>query len=282
MHVLITGASGFLGHWADAALSAAGHALTRVSRRPSDPHDVSTDLAEPGAFTALLRARAPDAVLHLAAVPDIAPCKADPEHARALNASAVAELARACAHGTRLVHVSTDQVFDGTRGAWSESDEPRPLHVYGETKRAGERAVLDLCPDAAVVRPGLITGHASPGRRSCSSGLRAALEGAASNGERPGLFTDEIRSPIAARDLARALVVVVERAELTGLFHAGGPEALSRFELAQLEARDWGFSSSLIRPSTRAEAGLAGERPADLSLDSTRLITALGWTPQSR
>jgi len=282
VHVLITGASGFVGHWATQALRTAGHALTRVARGAEGDGAVRVDLAEPGAITALLRARAPDAVLHLAAVPDIAPCKADPAAARALNADCAAELARACARGPRLVHVSTDQVFDGSRGAWTEADTPRPLHVYGETKRAGERAVLELCPDAAVLRPGLITGDAPGGRRSCSSGLRAALERASAGGERPGLFTDEIRSPIAVVDLARALVTLLERRELTGLFHAGGPEALTRHELALREAEAWGFPASLLRASTRAEAGLQHERPADLSLDSARLVQALGWTPAAR
>lgn len=279
MHVLLTGATGFLGHRAAAALRAAGHELTLAARSASGDDAVAVDLGQPGAISALLLARAPDAVLNLAAVPDIAPAREYPECARALNVELPAELARACAPGTRLVHVSTDQVFDGSRGGWREDDAAHPLHLYGESKLAGERAVQLACPAAAIVRPGLITGAAPAGRRSASSGLRAGLERAAAGGERPGMFTDEVRSPVAAADLCDALVALLKRPDLAGVFHAGGPEVLTRRELAEREASAWGFAPELLGATTRAAVGLAEERPADLSLDSERLRIAIGWRP---
>ncbi len=235
------------------------------------------DLAAPGAVTAVLDELQPDAVVHVAALANIAPCRADPALAMRMNAGLPEEIARWCAaRDARLVHVSTDQVFDGARGGWRESDEPRPLHVYGESKAAGDAAVLAACPGAAVLRPALITGREVIGGRSVSTALLTAL----AVGDAVRLFTDEIRTPVAVVDVARALADLVERRDVSGLLHCGGPRALSRLELGLAEAEAADADASSIVPTTRAEAGLAAERPADLSLDSSRLTMLLGWTPR--
>jgi dTDP-4-dehydrorhamnose reductase len=249
MRILITGASGFLGTDVRAAALARDHAVVATARMTGDAAEPPPD----------------DAAEWL---------PFDPE--------AAGELARAgAAVGAALVHVSTDQVFDGSRGGWTEADEPHPLHVYGETKLAGERAVAAAYPGAAIVRPGLITGRAPPGRRSSTSGLHAAF----ARGDTPRMFTDELRSPIAVADVARALLDLLERlasvdASAAGLFHCGGPETLSRHALALREADAAGLDASVIEATTRDAAGLAEERPADLSLDSSRLHALLGWTPR--
>jgi dTDP-4-dehydrorhamnose reductase len=280
MRVLVTGASGFVGHAVMAALAARGHEPVGVARRGADR---SVDLTEEGSVEALLSTEALAAVVHCAAVPDIAPAKRDPDGALRLNARVPGLVARGCAaRGIRLVHVSTDQVFDGTRGGYKEGAAARPLHVYGETKLAGEEAVAEAHPGAALVRPGLVTGVAPPGRRSASSALGDALRlAAAGEGPPPGMFTDEVRTPVAVEDLARALADLVERDELEGLYHCGGPEVLTRRELALREAAALGVDPELVGSNTREAAGVADERPADLSLDSGRLVAALGWTPRA-
>lgn len=279
MHVLVTGSTGFVGSHLVAGLTAGGARVTGAGRSAEPP----VDLGAPGAAAALLEATRPDAVVNLAAVPDIAPARQHPDCARRLNVELPAELAQACrAAGTRLVHVSTDQVFDGGRGGWREGDPCRPRHVYGETKRAGELALAAAAPDAAILRPGLITGLAPAGRRSSTSGLLAALDrAAAGEGDPPAMFTDEWRSPVCVEDLVRALAELVGRDDLSGPFHCGGERVLTRRELALEEAARHGRDPSLVGSGTREAAGLADERPADLSLDSSRLVAALGWTPRA-
>ncbi len=288
MRVLVTGSTGFLGFHVVPELVARGHLVVGAARQAARAGDLAADLAEPGAAAALVARAAPDALVHLAAMADIAPCQADPQRARCVNALAAGELAAACAaRGARLLHVSTDQVFDGTRAGWREEDLPAPLHEYGRSKLAGERAVLAACTTALVLRPGLVTGRAPPGRRSASSVLLDML----ARGARPRLFTDEWRSPVAAADVARALAELLERdaawapGPLPGapgrVLHLGGPERLSRLELGRREALAAGFDAGVCEAGTRAAAGLAGERPADLSLDSRRLVALLGWTPRT-
>jgi dTDP-4-dehydrorhamnose reductase len=291
MRILVTGSTGFLGSEVIAELVARGHDVVGAARHSDRERHLTVDLLQPLAAERLIQRVRPAAVVHLAAVADIAPCKADPEAAHRLNALVPGDVARACAAlGLRLVHVSTDQVFDGSRGFWREGDATAPRHLYGRTKLAGERAVLAACPSAIVLRPALATGRAPPDRRSASSALLDGLQ----RGARPRMFTDEIRSPIAAADVARAAADLVtwgegrgEAAGLArggppaGLLHCGGPEALSRYDLARREAAAAGLNPSHVTPATRADAGMAAERPADLSLDSTRLFTLLRWRPRT-
>jgi dTDP-4-dehydrorhamnose reductase len=284
MRVLLTGASGFLGSAVRDELVARGHELLAVGHRPGGAGRAA-DLSQPGAAARLVEELAPDAVLHAAAMADIAPCAADPALARRVNAEAPAELAAASARrGARLLHVSTDQIFDGSRAGWREEDVPAPLHEYGASKLAGERGVLAACPGALVVRTALLTGEARGGRRSASSALLELL----ARGGRPALFIDEWRTPLAVADAARALADLLEREEcwrgaLPGapgrILHLGGPERLTRLELGRRIAAAAGFDAELCVGATRADAGQAG-RPADLSLDSQRCVALLGWTPR--
>ena len=286
MNVLVTGSTGFVGWRVVSQLLGAGHVPVGVLREAASERQgaasITMDLTEPGCAHTLLEGAQPDAVVNLAAVADIESCVVDPDRARRLNKQWPAELAAACeALGIRLVHVSTDQVFDGTHGAWTETDVVCPLHAYGATKAAGECAVLANSPTAAIVRPGLVTGEAHAGRRSATTQLLGALEVAKAGGDGPVMFTDEIRSPIAVEDLARVLVDVCENDSLSGLFHAGGSEVLTRHALAVREAQQHGFDEGLIRSGLRRSSNLADIRPADLSLDSGRLVAGLGWIPRA-
>lgn len=278
MRILVTGSTGFLGTAVVTEGLARGHELIGAAREPRHERDRPLDLVEAGAVVKLLIAEAPQAVIHCAALADIAPCAALPRLAESVNALAAGELAAACElAGTRLVHVSTDQVFDGSHGQWKETDRTGPLHEYGRSKVLGEMTVDERCPPAAIVRPSLMTGKAPAGRRSSTGALLDTL----ARGARPRMFTDEIRSPIAVVDVARTLLDLAERPDLAGLFHCGGPEVLSRHELARREAAAAGFDPDLVEATTRVEAGVDTERPADLSLDSSRLVALLGWTPRT-
>ena len=278
MRILVTGSTGFLGTSVVEQALSRGHEVVGAAREPRHERDRPLDLVQEGAVVKLLIAEKPQAVIHCAALADIAPCAAMPRLAESVNSLASGELAAACTlAGTRLVHVSTDQVFDGSHGLWKETDPTAPLHEYGHSKVLGEMAVDERCPDAVLVRPGLMTGKAPSGRRSSTSLLLDTL----ARGGRPRMFTDEVRSPIAVGDVARALVDLAELPGVAGLFHCGGPEPLTRLELARREAVAAGLDPEAIEGTTRAAAGVDADRPADLSLDSSRLVALLGWTPRT-
>jgi dTDP-4-dehydrorhamnose reductase len=160
------------------------------------------------------------------------------------GSAAVAEAAR----GLRLVHLSSDVVFDGARGRYREHDVPAPVNAYGRSKAEAERLVDELHREATIVRTSLIYGGAEPGPQ----------ERLASEGTR--FFVDEIRSPVQVGDLAEALLEVVAL-ELPGPLHLGGADDLSRFDFAVLLGAD---------PAHIEAAQTTPDRAPDVSLDSSR------------
>jgi dTDP-4-dehydrorhamnose reductase len=263
--LLITGASGVLG----------GYLVRQAAQRGGPyiawdgPRHGGVDLADRDAVVAAFRCADPAIVLHAAALARISDCHRDPERARSINTGGAALLAELCAAArARLLFVSTDLVFDGERAPYRPSDPPAPVSVYGQTKAAGEQAVL-AHPVNVVARVSLLFG---PSRQTVPSffdeQVRALREGRAIT-----LFEDEWRTPI---DLATAAAALIEiaLADVEGLFHVGGPERLSRLEMGRELAKVLGVSADLVRGNRRADAPAGEPRPRDTSLDSTRWRTA--------
>src|SRR5262245_11675618 len=162
MRLLITGASGQLGAYLLREALARGDEVTawtgsrggELFGTPLRP----VELADRDRAAEAFRQARPDAVLHAAALASVADCHRDPGRARAVNAAGSALLAELAADaGARLLQVSTDLVFDGERGNYTEQDPPRPLSVYARTKREAELAALQA-PRSAVVRVSLLFG----------------------------------------------------------------------------------------------------------------------------
>jgi len=277
LKVVVTGASGFLGSYLTAELERREQTVLKWSRRPN-PGCFVIELTRRELVEESLATICPDAVIHLAAVSHIKSCREKPNLARALNVAVSGALARlALRYGFRLVHVSTEAVFGGSPKRLCEEDEPRPQHMYGEFKLEGEKEVAKGDRSAAIVRPSIITGEALHGRISSTTWLFDQLRG----GQRPKIITDEIRSPVAVTDVARCLADLIEMPNVSGVFHCGGSEEITRYDLACREAEAAGFDPGDILPTTREELGLAAERPAKLVLDSSRLTEVLGWTPRT-
>jgi dTDP-4-dehydrorhamnose reductase len=254
MAIFVTGLGGYLGR-AIAALDPTATGSIRSRPAASRGHVFALDIRDPAAVASALDAVRPDAVIHTA-------YQQDGPDARSINVDGAATVARAARdRGLRLVHLSTDVIFDGKLGRpIREDDPPSPVTDYGATKADAERVVVAEHPDAVLIRTSLIYGGAEP-----SNHERTALDP-----ERT-FYTDEIRCPIAAPDLAAAAIELAARAEIRGPLHVAGADAVSRFEFAQLVARANGEPPDAVRGTARPPA-----RPADLSLDcslASRLLT---------
>ena len=297
---LVTGATGFLGaHVVAAAVArnrrtgtfadplgrlvvAAGREVA-LAPRYTTPRDaaqwIAVDLC--AALPELLARVDPCEVVHCAALSRAKDCQSDPDRAARTNAALPGELAAWCqAHGARLVHVSTDLVFgrvDAPRGGFREGDDPAPVSVYGESKLAGERAVLAACPSAVVVRLPLLYGDSAGRGLGASDSLLAAVE----RDEVPALFADEFRTPLEVANAARALVELLD-VGTRGLLHVAGPERVSRhaFGLAVLEAMGLTRqdAEAAVRAVEQSEVDTGAPRPRDVSLDA-RVAARLLGTP---
>ena len=274
MRLLLTGVTGLLGiNLAWEALQA-GHEIVGVGRRPLPraPFRVlSLDLAVQGAAEAAFRMARPDAVVHAAALADLEACERQPALAARLNAELPGEIAALAARsGVPLVHISTDAVFDGQRGDYTEDDAPRPLSVYARTKLAGERAVQRAYPAAVVLRVNFF-GWSLSGRRSLAEWFFGNLrEGRTMRG-----FTDVFFRPLLANHLASLILAVIEQ-RLSGLYHALSPRCLSKYAFGVALAEQFGYDPAHIQPASVADAGLIARRAHNLTLRSDKLAAALG------
>ena len=177
----------------------------------------------------------------------------------AVNVQGTTHVAAAAAHmGTRLIHVSTDALFEGRDAPYTEQDDPVPLNPYGASKAAAEAVVRALTPSATIVRTSLIIDDDPPDKHT-----RFILDIAAGR-RSEALFTDEIRCPVAAPDLAAALIELAEL-PISGVLNVAGADAISRYELGVLVARRYRVRPEHLRSTTLAETGL--RRPGNVALD---------------
>jgi dTDP-4-dehydrorhamnose reductase len=272
MRLLITGASGLLGAYLLRAVENRRDLVARGGPGGGERFGIvlrPLDLTDSTAVADAFRADRPDVVLHAAALARVADCVRDPERAARINAEATAILAGLAAEaGTRFVLVSTDLVFDGENAPYTEADSPRPLSVYGRTKRAAEEAALAV-PRSAVVRVSLLYGPSLHGRPSFFDELAAALRA----GRPITLFRDEWRTALDLITAAQALLAVA-RSNVTGVLHLGGPERVSRLEMGLRLAKFLQADPSPIVAADRAAVPSAEPRPRDVSLDSSRWRSA--------
>ena len=269
---MILGGSGFLGARLISELAARGVAPAEIhaaARRPvARAFSHILDVLDLAALEGLLEDLAPQHVISCAAISSLAECRQDPARAVRLNAGVPEFLAGWTARrGARLVHVSTDLVFGGAlppRTGFDERAPVDPCSEYGSSKALGERAVLSNDPRALVVRFSLLYGDSGGRGLGASDSILAAL----ARGERPPLFTDEWRTPLAVGDAARALIELAQL-DTSGTLHVAGPERISRHAFGLLLLSQLGHGSDHVLPVTRARADWASERPADTTLDTS-------------
>ncbi|MGA7192577.1 MAG: SDR family oxidoreductase [Anaerolineales bacterium] len=276
MRLLITGSSGLLG--LNLALDATRtHHVIGVDRSTlaSVPFElIHADLLDPDAAYRIVSKSKPDAVIHCAALADVDVCESNPDLAYQMNADLPARLADACARRqVRLIHISTDAVFDGQReDVYVEGDAPNPKGVYAKTKLEGERAVLQVNPLAIVARVNFY-GWSLSGKRSLAEFFINNL----STGKSVNGFTDVLFCPMLVNHLGDVLLAMLDRG-LRGLYHVVGPQAMSKYQFGVEIARKFGLKENLISPQSVDKSSLTARRSHNLWLSTHKLSTDLDMT----
>lgn len=261
---IITGAAGLIGQYLvkTAPRWAPGWDITGLSR-------AELELTETLNVEALIHALKPDLLIHCAALSRTKACEQDPELARRINVEATAHLAQ-LSQDIPFIFLSSGEVFDGKTGWYAETDEPKPINVYGQTKLKAEQAVLQH-PGHTVVRIVLTAGTSKTGDRSFVEDMCRT----AKSGKDVTLYADEFRCPLPAGVIARAIWKLVDCRQ-PGLYHLGGSERLSRWEIGET-LLPWypELNGHLMNGSARSHVG--GLRPADLSLDCDKIQRLLSF-----
>lgn len=274
---LITGATGLLG--ANAAVNLAGEAVAipsaRRMPRGQQPSFIESDLTSAAERDGLVDRAQADVVFHAAALSSIEACAQDPALAHELNVEASAHLARqAAARGAKFVFISTDAVFNGERGNYSETDETSPNSEYGRTKVRAEAAVLEAHPSAIVARVNFY-GWSPTGRRSLAEFFYREL----SAGHNVNGFTDTVVSTMYVESLISAIKLLVANRS-TGIFHVASSEPTSKYDFGRRLATTFGFDPTLVHAAQSADF-LADRRGSQMSL-STAKFTSETQSPLPR
>ena len=214
---------------------------------------------------ALVRATKPTFVVDTAAAHNVDRCEEERDVAWQMNAGSTGALARVATDvGARYLFVSTDFVFDGRKGRYREEDVPRPVNYYGETKLAGEHAVLAATSENLVVRPSVIYGWDD---RRLNFGTWVL--GSARAGTPINVATDWIGSPTFADDLAAGILKIL-RVPNGGVYHLAGGNALSRYDFAIRLLKAFDLDPTIAHPVRADELHLKAPRPADSSLSNAK------------
>jgi len=265
---LVLGAGGMLGRAVAETLEQAFPGTVSATR-------AEVDVTDRFRLEAEIERLGPDLVVNCAAYTDVDGCEIDRDRARRVNAEGAENAAlAAAAAGCPIVHVSTDFVFDGRKGApYSEDDPPGPLSEYGRTKLDGERRVAAATPDHLIVRTSWLYG---PGRGNFVDAIRAR----ARNGVALRVVDDQFGSPTCVTDLARALHHLILR-KARGLVHFANAGVCSRFVMAQAVLAACGMSAVRVEPIETGQAGRIAVRPAWSALDTSRYMDLTGERPRS-
>jgi dTDP-4-dehydrorhamnose reductase len=217
------------------------------------------------------------AVLNCEGTCKLKSCELDPRMAERVNIDSVTTMLGVIrGRETRLVHLSIDLVFSGTRGGGHiEDDVTDPVTVYGKTMAVAEQMTLRSTANHAILRISLPMGISFNGHAGAIDWIQSRFKK-----DKPAtLYYDEVRTPTYTDCLNPLLADVLSRADMVGLFHAGGQRRLSLFQIAQIVNRVGGYDPNLLHGCPRVDAGPMPPRAGDVTMVSSKLAAALGYEP---
>ena len=281
MKIMILGANGFTGRRILKRL-APNHQVMACSLHPDilpeeDYQFQTLNMVDTDATDTLLKDFQPEVIINASALSVVDYCEQHPEEAYALNVSAVKHLAEySQASSCRLIHLSTDFVFDGIASEpYKETDSPNPVNYYGKTKRWSEEAIEETCTNYAIARVEVVYGKPFPGQHGNIVHLVKSRLG---NGQGIRVVSDQFRSPTWVEDIARAIESLLSEKH-QGIYHICGRETLSVADIAYRTAKYFGLDTSLIQTVTTEEMNEATPRPLFSPMSTEKAFREFGYQP---
>lgn len=281
--VMVTGANGFLGHYLCAQLLEKGIPVlatgTGGCRLPYASHPLlhyeSFDIQDAALAASLVSHYRPAQIIHAAALCKPDDCELHPEQAHTINVEGTRHLLGAAEkQGCRFLYVSTDFIFHGDKGMYSEEDTPDPVNYYGQTKREAEQLVQQYSGPFSIARTVLVYGKPPAGKSNILTIVKEKLE----KGEGYKVVSDQVRTPTYVEDLARGILLMLEK-NATGIYHLSGEEVMTPFDMACRVARHFGYDASLLTNVTAATFSQPARRPLKTGFLITKAKRELGYAP---
>lgn len=269
MNLLVVGGTGLVGSNI-VSRADSNHDVVPTSRDPTDD-ERELNKTDPDATAELISELQPDAVVDTAAFHAVDECETQRSKGFNVNAVGTRNVAIAADNvGAHYIYLSTDYVFPGypDETPYTEDNCVAPCNYYAETKYAAERA-SKVADEYTILRPSVIYGLTSSNFVTWALGKLKA-------GNQISIVDDQISAPTYASDLAQACIRIAVDGH-TGLYHATGPESLSRYDFTVKLAKEYGYDTDLVEPITTEEFGQEAPRPADSTLDSSRLYETVGF-----
>ncbi len=287
MKFLITGANGLLGQKLISLLSSdesGGHSLIATSVGPNRNSSTrgyeycQLDITNGEIVSQVIHRYNPDVVINTAAMTNVDQCETDKEGCWNLNVNAVAHLVKACDQNhCKLIHLSTDFIFDGLDGPYIEEANPNPLSYYGESKFASEKVLMNSKIQWAIARTVLVYGIVSDMSRSnIILWVKKSLE----EGKQIKVVTDQWRTPTLAEDLAMGCYLIGTR-EQTGIFNISGKDLLTPYDMAIMVADYYKLDKSLIEKADSSTFSQPAKRPAKTGFIIDKARDLLGYDPHT-
>jgi len=281
--LLVIGDTGLVGSKLASMASSAGFEAygTHNARGSPLPHSTGLDITDRNATMRLVETLRPLAIVNTAALHNVDYCETHREEAEKVNVEGTRNLAEAAAkNNCRLVHLSTDYVFDGLSGNYTEEDDPHPLHYYAQTKLDSER-VASESPSYAIARPSVIFGWnpleatGVPSSSGKTINFAMFVLDKLKNNQTVKAVRDQFSSPTFADNLAEALLKLA-KLHANGIFHTAGRSCMSRYEFAVKLAERFGYASNLVQPVLTSDFKQLAQRPRNSCLRVEKAERTLG------
>jgi len=276
MRILITGAFGQLGHALQSVLSRkSNYELICTGRKIKKGQEgIPLDIRNQVALKEIINTTAPDILINLAAMTNVDACELNPKLAGEIN---VAGLQHICdSFKGKIIHLSTDYVFDGTSGPYKEDDPLNPISIYGKTKLASEHILLEKDIKNLVIRGNVLYDYSPHTSASFLNWVVSSLK----NNQEIKVVEDQFNNPTWTRSMSDIIELSIEN-DLEGIIHWGDSVHISRYEFAKLIAKKFSLNDSLIKPVLTSELNQPARRPLQSGLSTEKLVNMLDIIPPS-
>ena len=268
MKILITGAFGQLGEILSEKLNNFNEVIKTGRKLPNGENGMSLDICNKIILKDILQISKPDILINLAALTNVDLCEKKPTLARQVNVVGVENICDV--FPGRIIHISTDYVFDGKEGPYKESNRTFPISVYGKTKLESEKIILNHNSKNLIIRTNVIYGYRKNTKASFLNWVVESLN----KKNKIDVVNDQYNNPTYSKSIANVICLCIIN-NIYGLYHWGDGEILNRYSFALKIAKKFNLNEKLINPVSTADLNQVAKRPLNSGLISEKLKNIL-------